>query len=148
MTREPAYPLTVFYDASCPLCATEMHALRERDKRGRLLLVDCSARTFDDAPLIGDGLRRADLMARMHARDSRGHWYVALDAFEAIYRAAGLDRAASLWGSPALRPLFDRIYPWIARNRQWLSKLGMHILVRHALSATLANRQPGSCPRL
>ena len=147
MTRQPTYPLTVFYDASCPLCATEMQALQKRDNLGRLELVDCSAADFDDTPLIGDGLRRADLMARMHARDSRGHWYVALDAFEVIYRAAGLEHAAKLWGSLALRPLFDRIYPWIARNRQALSRFGMHILVRFALSAALANRPPGSCPR-
>ena len=148
MTRKPAYPLTVFYDASCPLCAAEMQALQKLDELGRMRLVDCSAGDFDDTPLIGDGLRRADLMARMHARDSRGHWYVALDAFEVIYRAVGLERAARLWGSLALRPLFDRIYPWIARNRQTLSRAGMHILVRLALSATLANRSPGSCPRL
>lgn len=148
MKREPAYPLTVFYDASCPLCATEMNALHKRDARGRLILADCSAPEFDDAPLIGDGLRRADLMERMHARDARGHWYVALDAFEAIYRAAGLERTASLWGSRRLRPLFDRIYPWIARNRQVLSTLGVHILVRLALGSALANRSSGTCPRL
>ena len=35
------FPLTVFYDASCPLCASEMHALAARDREARLVLVDC-----------------------------------------------------------------------------------------------------------
>ena len=147
MRRLPAYPLAVFYDASCPLCATEMHALKARDRLGRLALIDCSAPEFDDAPLLGDGLRRADLMARMHVRDARGRWFVALDAFEAIYGAAGLVRTARVWGNPALRPLFARVYPWIARNRQLLSALGLHKLVGLALGTALANRTAGSCPR-
>ena len=37
------YPLTIYYDASCPLCAAEMHALRDEDHACRLRLVDCSA---------------------------------------------------------------------------------------------------------
>jgi predicted DCC family thiol-disulfide oxidoreductase YuxK len=41
------YPLTIYYDASCPLCATEMHALKRNDAAGVLELVDCSAPEFD-----------------------------------------------------------------------------------------------------
>ncbi len=48
MNRPPRYPLTVFYDASCPMCASEMHALRDLDREGRLELVDCSAAQFSD----------------------------------------------------------------------------------------------------
>jgi predicted DCC family thiol-disulfide oxidoreductase YuxK len=123
------YPLTVFYDASCPLCATEMHALRELDPEGRIELVDCSASDFDESVLAGMPITRADLMQRIHARDARGRWRVGLDAFEAVYRAAGLERAARLWGNGRWRPLFDRLYPWIARNRQLLSRLGLHRIV-------------------
>jgi predicted DCC family thiol-disulfide oxidoreductase YuxK len=131
--RPLRYPLIVFYDASCPLCATEMHALRELDRAGRIELVDCSAPQFSDDGLRAAGITRSSLMGRMHARDARGRWLAGMDAFEAIYRAAGLESVAQLWGDPRWRPLFDRVYPWIARNRQLLSRLGMHVLVRRLL---------------
>jgi predicted DCC family thiol-disulfide oxidoreductase YuxK len=127
--RPLRYPLTVFYDASCPLCATEMRALRELDGAGRLELVDCSAPEFSDDGLRAAGITRSSLRGRMHARDARGRWLAGMDAFEAIYRAAGLEAVARLWADPHWRPLFDRVYPWIARNRQLLSRLGMHRVV-------------------
>lgn len=123
--RPIRYPLTVFYDASCPLCAGEMHALKKRDRDGRLGLVDCSAPEFDENALLGDGLRRRDLMSQIHARDAHGRWFVGVAAFEVIYRAAGLETAARVWGSPRLRPLLGGIYKWLARYRQPLSRLGL-----------------------
>jgi predicted DCC family thiol-disulfide oxidoreductase YuxK len=116
------YPLTVFYDASCPMCAAEMHALKKLDHE-RLELVDCSAAEFDETVLAGVGITRADLMARIHARDAHGRWLIALDAIEAAYRAVGLERAADLWGSRRLRPLLDPLYRWLARHRQMLSRV-------------------------
>ena len=118
----PQYPLTVFYDASCPLCAAEMHALKSRDRDGRLELVDCSAPDFD-AGALGLPVTGADLMERIHARDGDGRWLVGVDVFEAVYRAAGLRKAARLWGNRTLRPVLAALYPWIARNRQRLSRL-------------------------
>jgi predicted DCC family thiol-disulfide oxidoreductase YuxK len=128
--RLPRYPLTVFYDRSCPLCAEEMHALKARDRDGRLELVDCSTATFDDSGLVGDGIRRADLMERIHVRDRGGRWFVGIDAFEVVYRAAGLENVARVWGDARWRPVFRRAYPWIARHRQMLSLLGVPALVR------------------
>lgn len=124
------YPLTVFYDASCPMCAGEMLALKELDREARLELVDCSARDFDESVLAGLAITRADLMTRMHARDAHGRWLVALDAIEAAYRAAGLERAAQVWGSRRMRPLLGPLYLWVARRRQFLSRLGAGALVR------------------
>lgn len=127
------YPLTVFYDASCPMCASEMLALKARGADSRLELVDCSAPEFDESVLSGVGITRADLMARLHARDAHGRWVAGLDALEAAYRAAGLERAASLWGSRRLRPMLGRLYGWVARRRQLLSRLGLNAVVRRAL---------------
>lgn len=116
------YPLTVFYDASCPLCATEMQALKSRDAQGRLRLVDCSAADFDDSVLAGLAVTREDMMTLLHVRDAHGRWFVGVEAFEHAYRAAGLEGLAGWWGSRKLRPFLSRLYPWIARHRQLLSR--------------------------
>ncbi len=134
------YPLTVFYDASCPLCASEMHALRELDAAGHIELVDCSAPEFSDEGLRAEGITRVALMQRIHARDARGRWLRGIDAFEAVYRAAGLEGAARVWGNPRWRPLFDRLYAWIARHRQLLSRLGMQRLVRRLIRGAARRR--------
>lgn len=145
MNRPLRYPLTVFYDASCPLCATEMHALRDLDVTGRIELVDCSAPEFSDEGLRAEGITRMSLMRRIHARDARGRWVVGMDAFEAVYRAAGLEALARVWADPRWRPLFDRVYPLIARYGQLLSRLGIHRLVRRLIRSA-ANRRTAAAP--
>ena len=122
---KPVLPLTVYYDKSCPLCATEIHALRDLEPDG-FRLVDCSARDFADA-------RRDAMMARIHARDAQGRWLTGLDAFEAIYAAAGFKRTARIWGNRRMRPVLDWIYVWIVRYRQPLSRLGLHRMVGRLL---------------
>lgn len=133
-TTKFCVPLTVYYDKSCPLCATEMHVIEELDWRGRLKLVDCSAAGFDDSAPAKEGITREAMMTRLHARDPEGRWLAGLDAFEAVYAAAGLKRLARFWGNPRLRPLLAPIYHWIARYRQPLSRLGLHRLVRIVLA--------------
>ena len=128
-------PLTVYYDKSCPLCATEMHVLADLDWRGRLKLVDCSAPDFDDSAAAREGITREAMMTRLHVRDPEGKWLAGLDAFEAVYGAAGLNGAARFWGDRRLRPLLDRIYPVMARYRQPLSRLGLHKVVGALLRA-------------
>jgi len=121
VNRPLRYPLTLFYDGSCPLCASEMHALRERDRQGRLELVDCSAPDFDDSVLAGVGITRWDLIDRIHARDAHGRWLVGIDVLQAAYAAVGLEPIARVLGERRLRPLLTRIYSWFARNRRRLS---------------------------
>ena len=143
-TKKFCVPLTVYYDKSCPMCATEMHVIRGLDWRGRLKLVDCSAAGFDDRALAGEGVTRGDLMTRLHARDPEGRWLRGLDAFEAVYASAGLKNAARFWGDRRLRPVLDRIYPVMARYRQPLSRLGLHHVVGallHRASRGLRERQ-------
>ena len=138
-TAKFCVPLTVYYDKSCPMCATEMHVIEELDWRGRLRLVDCSAPDFADGEAEREGISREDMMTRLHARDPEGRWLKGLDAFEAVYASAGLDGPARFWGDRRLRPVLDRIYPLMARYRQPLSRLGMHRLVG-ALLRVVARR--------
>jgi predicted DCC family thiol-disulfide oxidoreductase YuxK len=135
------YPLTIYYDASCPMCASEMLALKDRDAHDRLILIDCSAAGFPDQV---EGVSRQAMMELIHARDAGGVWRVGVEVFEAAYRAAGLTWAARLWGNRFLRPLWSRLYPWVARNRQSLSRLGANRLVRRLIPSP---RDESSRPR-
>jgi len=142
--KRMTFPLTVYYDASCPLCASEMHALKARDIEGLLVLADCSAPAFDEEPGLREGVTRKMMLERIHARDAAGRWSSGLDVFEAVYRAAGFTRLARMLGSARLRPLLDRIYPWIAANRYWLSRLGLGRVFGFVAPARCGNRDARS----
>lgn len=114
------YPLTIFYDASCPLCAAEMHTLKETDFENKLILIDCSADNFAEPAFCPS--TKAVMMERIHALDAAGVWIKGVDVFAAAYGAAGFNSISQFWGSTLLRPILTRLYPFIADNRQWLSK--------------------------
>jgi predicted DCC family thiol-disulfide oxidoreductase YuxK len=133
-----AYPLTIYYDASCPLCAAEMHALQAQDADRRLVLVDCSAPTFDAREGEAQGVTRAAMLRAIHARDAGGRWLTGVDVFVAAYEAAHLPSMARLWRHRRLRPLWERLYPHIAKHRQLLSRLGAQHLIRAAIGSVAA----------
>lgn len=119
------YSLTVYYDASCPICRSEILNIKVHDERDNLCLVDCSSPDFCDARFRREGISREDMMARLHARDLQGVWFKGADAMGMIYRTAGIRWAADLWER---HTLLRRIYPWFARNRQILSLTGIPLL--------------------
>jgi len=147
------FPLTIYYDASCPLCANEMRALKTADTDGKLVLEDCSSPAFDDRPYACHGITREAMMRLIHARDAEGRWLRGVDVFEAAYDAAGFAALARLWGHHRLRPWWDKLYPWIARNRYTLSRLGLprifRLLTRNAArrsaSAAIQACSAGTC---
>ncbi|MDD5056790.1 MAG: DUF393 domain-containing protein [Sideroxydans sp.] len=122
------YPLTVYFDASCGLCHSEMMAIKIHDSGQRLILVDCSSAAFDDTPFATDGVTREAMMNCLHVRNRRGEWIKGVDAFELIYRSMDMTVVALFWGGRYSRPLMQRVYPWIARHRHALSCTGLHIV--------------------
>jgi predicted DCC family thiol-disulfide oxidoreductase YuxK len=120
-----SYPLRIYYDHSCPLCRTEMFALKNYDVNQRLDLIDCSPENFSDEYANQAGYRRAEMMRLIHARDAAGQWLIGVAVFEAAYGATGVVGMEKMWANKWLRPLWNRIYPWIADNRMFLSKLGV-----------------------
>lgn len=142
-----ASALTIYYDASCPLCATEMHALQGYGGGARLRLLDCSAANFDDCESAAAGVTRAELMRCIHARDDNGHWLRGVEVFERAYRIAGLEGVAGVWGNRRLRPLWDRVYPWVAQHRMLLSRLHLNAAFGWliARAARRAERRAHAC---
>ena len=120
------YPLRVYYDRSCPLCRSEMHALKQYDDRQRLELVDCSPPDFSDEIAREAGHERSAMMRLIHARDADGKWLVGVPVFEAAYAATGILGIEKMWANPILKPFWNAIYPWVADHRMGLSRLGLN----------------------
>ncbi len=137
-------PIDVYYDASCPLCRAEIHALVAVDPEQRLRLHDCSVAGFSDPDALRVGIDRHRMMQAMHVRDADGRWHAAVGAFVVMYRAVGIESVAAVWAHPWLKPLWDRIYPFIARHRMTLSRLGFSRVVRSDRSRGAAARRCAS----
>jgi predicted DCC family thiol-disulfide oxidoreductase YuxK len=114
------YPLTIYYDASCPLCKAEMETIKETDFEQKLILVDCSSDDFTEPAFCPTN--KADMMERIHAQDAAGQWLKGVDVFAIAYKAGGFNKLGKFWESKTLRPILTRAYPYIADNRHWLSK--------------------------
>ena len=117
-----AYPLTVYFDATCILCTAEMSAMTARDSAARLELVDCSPAGFDAGPAP-----REALMTAIHVVDAAGQVFVGVPAIRACRDAVGLPSGSFLLDLPWVAPLADRAYGVLARNRyrlpRWLVAL-------------------------
>ena len=80
-------PLTLFYDAACPVCSMEMDHLRERDHGGRLRFVDISAAGFDAASY---GTTAAAMDAEIHGLLPDGTMLRGVEVLRRAYEAVGL----------------------------------------------------------
>ncbi|NRF65996.1 DUF393 domain-containing protein [Aquincola sp. S2] len=126
--------LQVFYDASCRLCAAEMHSLKALDHDDWIELIDCSAPDFDDTPYRADGITRAAMLEALHVREPAGAWHIGVDAFGLLYGTLGLDAIATAWTHPLSRRFTERFYPWVVRHRHALSSLGLHRIAPYVSS--------------
>jgi predicted DCC family thiol-disulfide oxidoreductase YuxK len=120
MNSTTPWPLTLYYDGDCPLCAREINLLRRRAAPERLQLVDISSATFDAGAL---GLTHQAMQARLHARFADGRWLTGLDATLWSWRAAGLGRWATPLTWRPLRPVLELGYRLFCRLRphlEWL----------------------------
>jgi predicted DCC family thiol-disulfide oxidoreductase YuxK len=119
------FPLTLLYDASCPVCRLEMHALRERDLAKHadaplLRLVDISAPDFDAAPY---GATLTEMNALIHGVRADGSLVIGVEVFRLAYGAVGLGHFWKPTGWRWLKPVFDQAYTAFARNRYGISKV-------------------------
>jgi len=129
MTPTP-YPLTLLYDAACPLCLLEMDHLRDRNRDGRLVFVDISAPGFDPAP-YGATLQAMD--AEIHGVTADGRVLRGIQVLRLAYEAVGLGWFTRPVGWAPLRPGFDVGYRWFARHRKSISRAAAPLV--HAVRA-------------
>ncbi len=117
--KAAGFPLTVFYDASCPVCALEMDVLRRRDDCDRLNLVDMSAVGFDASV---HGFDAGALDAVIHAVRPDGTVLRGMDVLREAYAGVGLGALLRATRWPLLKPVFDAAYAGFARHRHALSR--------------------------
>lgn len=125
--------VTVYYDASCPLCVREMATIMALDVGQEISMQDCSTPDFFDTQADAAGITPAEMMRLIHARLENGKWLVGVDVFIELYQRVGLSGVARVWAHPFLGALLRRIYPWIARHRQRLSRLGINRIYEYAI---------------
>lgn len=96
--------VTVWYDASCPLCRREIALMRRLDRAGRISFVDVSD------PAQACPIDRAAMLARFHAREN-GRMVSGAAAFGAMWRAIPLLWPLGILARlPGAERLLDRAY--------------------------------------
>ena len=123
MPTKPKFPLAVFYDGACPVCATEVERYGRMDREKQLILVDISAPDFDPASL---GITLDEFMYQMHAIDRTGTVYRNVEAFWAIWQAFPASTLLGLLGVLITLPVVNRAarlcYKGFARIRRYLPR--------------------------
>ncbi len=123
LPAKPVYPLQVFFDGSCSVCAAEMEIYRRKRLSDRLHFVDISTPDFDPAPY---GISLEAFMYEMHAIDRENRVYRGVEAFSAIWQAfpssTRYGLLAVLVNLPGVNLLARLAYRCFARSRKFLPK--------------------------
>lgn len=121
MPMRPEFPIRVFYDGSCSVCATEIEHYLHEDHGGKLLAVDISARDFDPEPYH---IPLDAFIYELHAIDQRGAVYRGVEAFWAIWQAFPTSTIYGILGvvirMPVVNPVARLLYKGFARIRRYL----------------------------
>ena len=113
-----AYPLTLLYDKSCPICKLEMDNLNARNDQNLLRFIDVSDINFDTAQV---GIPKEEMMRSIHAIKPDGSIVTGVEVLRLAYSAVGLGWISSATTWPILKPLCEWAYKYLARNRYQLS---------------------------
>ncbi len=123
MLNKPVFPLRVFYDGSCVVCATEIEHYLDKDHEGRLRAVDIHAADFDPVPLR---ITLDSFMYELHAIDANGRIYRGVEAFWAIWQAFPASTIYGILGDVICLPIVNLVarllYKGFARIRPYLPK--------------------------
>jgi predicted DCC family thiol-disulfide oxidoreductase YuxK len=121
--NSPHFPVRVFYDGSCSVCAAEIEHYLSQNHGGRLTAIDIRASDFDPTPF---GISLEVFMYELHVIDRSDKVYRGVEAFWAIWQA--FPASTLYWGlgtivtMPLINPLARLFYKWFARFRRFLPK--------------------------
>jgi len=148
MMSRATYPLTLFYDAACPVCSLEMDHLRERNRDGKLVFVDISAPGFD---ATAHGASAAEMDAEIHGLRADGSMIRGIEVLRLAYAAVGIGWVLRPTGWTPLKPLFDAGYRVFARHRRDISRAaaplitGMRALRARRMAQRMSACANGAC---
>lgn len=121
--RAPRFPLKVFYDGSCVVCATEIEHYVRKDLDDKLMAIDINHPDFDPVPYQ---ISLADFMHQLHAIDQDGQVFKGVDSFWAIWQAFPTSTVYGIMGRIIRLPVVNRLarlgYWLFARVRPYLPK--------------------------
>ena len=109
--------LTIFYDGTCPLCAKEMHALKRRDVKQAIKIVDIYSDEFSDYPQID--AQKANTI--LHALNDNNELILGLDVTHRAWQLVGRGWLYAPLRWPLLKPIADWLYLRFANNRYRVS---------------------------
>ncbi|MGY5747166.1 thiol-disulfide oxidoreductase DCC family protein [Vibrio antiquarius] len=109
--------LTIFYDGTCQLCAKEMHALKRRDVKQAIKIVDIYSDDFSDYPQID--AQKANTI--LHALNDNNELILGLDVTHRAWQLVGRGWLYAPLRWPLLKPIADWLYLRFANNRYRVS---------------------------
>jgi len=121
------YPVTVdkqsrsivLYDHACALCREEMLRLKQRDKDGKLILIDINSQDFDG---YAGRVSRNAAAAALQVLASNHEWLIGMPAIRHVYAQVGLGWLMAPTGWPLISPISDLAYRYFAPNRFLISR--------------------------
>jgi predicted DCC family thiol-disulfide oxidoreductase YuxK len=120
--------VTVFFDGTCPLCATEISFYQRRRGAEKVAWVDASACSD---PILAPGLTRTEALRRFHVRDASGQWVSGGRAFAALWSVLpAFSWLGRLFKIRGLAWLLDRSYNLFLRWRPYLQALARRRQIR------------------
>ncbi len=100
MPHHRAPTIIVLYGPDCPILRAELFALKKDDLRKQIKLINIREPTFSAHAW---GFSPESLETTLHVRDLAGHWHIAMDALQFLYRAVGLTLPLKRMALPHLR---------------------------------------------
>jgi predicted DCC family thiol-disulfide oxidoreductase YuxK len=119
------FPLTLFYDANCAVCALEMDHLRSRNTLEKLVFIDINAHDFD--PTV-HGVTFEAMNAEIHGLCADGTLLCGIEVLRLAYEGAGIGWVLQPTGWAPVRPAFDVAYRVFARHRRTISKVAAPLI--------------------